>query len=219
MKAKHFILILSLVLFSSCIVKSLKPFYLKEHIKFNKNLVGNWTTGKSSTWEIVSFKEAWKKENKDNSEISEEEKKAYKTYKDSYFITYTSSEKEAMFIAMPFMVGEHLFLDFTPFEYQSEDLNSLAAQHLLKTHSAAFVDFQDDGSVKLRWLDESVVSKLIDENKIRIKHEITGIDEDFVLTATSEELYRFLEKFMTPSIENKWDKDSTKTLKPVNAQP
>lgn len=219
MKAKSVILIFALLLFSSCIVKSLKPFYLTEHIKFDKRLLGDWTTGKNSTWKITSFKETWKEENKDEAKLSEDELKVYNTYKESYFVVYTKADKEGQFIAMPFMVGKHLFLDFTPVEYQSEELNSLAAQHLLKTHSTAYVDFQDNGSVKLRWLDQSVVSKLLEQGKIRIKHEITGIDEDFVLTASSKELYRFLEKFMASDLEDKWDTDTTKTLTRVNAKP
>ena len=117
------------------------------------------------------------------------------------------------------MVDQHLFLDFTPFEYEDSSLNGLAAQHLLKTHSVTHVDFQKDGTVKLKWLDESVVKRLIDQKKIRIKHEQTGIDEDLVLTASSEELYRFLQKFMASDIEDKWDKDVIKTLVPANAKP
>ena len=219
MKTKPVILIFALLLFSSCIVKSLKPFYLTQHIKFDKRLLGDWTTGKTSTWKITSFKDTWEKENKDRSKLSEDELRVYETYKDSYFVVYNKSDKEGQFIAMPFMVGDSLFLDFTPVEYQSEELNALAAQHLLKTHSAAFVDFQSDGNIKLRWLDQSVVSKLLEQGKIRIKHEVTGIDEDFVLTASSEELYRFLEKFMASDLENKWDTDTTKTLTRVNAKP
>ena len=218
-KLKSVIIIGIVLLLHSCIVKSIRPFYVKEHIKFNEKLLGNWTSGKSSTWEIVSFIEAWEKDNEDNKELTEEEKEGYELYKEAYIINYTSSEKEAFFLAMPFMVGEHLFLDFTPFDFEDSGINGLAAQHLLKTHTVTYVDFQDDGSIKLKWLDESVVKNLIKEKKLRIKHEKTGIDEDFVLTASSEELYRFLQKFMASDIEKKWDKDVIKTLTPANVKP
>ncbi|MCA0153917.1 hypothetical protein [Winogradskyella vincentii] len=220
MKKLKLILLFTLIfLLNSCIVKSLRPFYLSEHIKFNDDLIGNWTSGKSSTWEILSFKESWEKNNEGNTELMKEDEVAYKLYKESYIINYTSSEKEALFLAMPFMVGKHLFLDFTPFDFEDSGLNGLAAQHLLKTHSVTFVDFQENGSIKLKWLDESVVKKLIKEKKLRIKHEKTGIDEDFILTASSEELYRFLKKFMESDLEDKWDKDVIKTLTPANVKP
>ena len=218
-KSKPILLFMLIFLLNSCIVKSLRPFYLSEYIKFNDDLIGNWTTGKSSTWEILSFKESWEKDNEGNTNLMKEDMEASEKYKNAYVVKYMSSEKEAFFLAMPFMVDEHLFLDFTPFEYEDSGINSLAAQHLLKTHSVTYVDFQNDGTIKLKWLDESVVKNLISEKKLRLKHEKTGIDEDFVLTASSEELYRFLKKFMKSDIENKWDKDVIKTLKPSNAKP
>ena len=52
-KFKSIFVIGLLFLFSSCIVKSIRPFYLKEHVKFNENLIGNWTTGKTKSWQIV----------------------------------------------------------------------------------------------------------------------------------------------------------------------
>ncbi|MCA0131785.1 hypothetical protein [Winogradskyella alexanderae] len=218
-KLRSIVVIGLLFMLSSCIVKSIRPFYLKEHVKFNEKLIGNWTTGKNSTWQITSFKESWEKDNEGNLILKEEDKEAFESYKEAYIINYTSSEKEALFLAMPFMVDEHLFLDFTPFDFEDSGINGLAAQHLLKTHSAAFVDFQEDGSIKFKWLDESVLKNLIDQKKIKIKHEKTGIDEDFILTASSEELYKFLKKFMASDIEKKWDKDVIKTLIPANAKP
>ncbi|MDB4752884.1 hypothetical protein OAF78_03880 [Winogradskyella sp.] len=218
-KLKHILSFTLIFLLNSCIVKSLRPFYLAEHIRFNDQLIGNWTTGENSTWEITSFKETWEKDNEGNSKLMEDDMEAYESYKNAYVVKYMSSEKEAFFLAMPFTVDKHLFLDFTPFEYEDSGINSLAAQHLLKTHSVTYVDFQNDGTIKLKWLDESVVTNLISEKKLRLKHEKTGIDEDLVLTASSEELYSFLKKFMKSDIENKWDKDVIKTLKPSNAKP
>ena len=141
-------------------------------------------------------------------------------------ITLNISGNEAYFIAMPFKVDNHLFLNFTPFYFEENDLNGMVAQHLLKTHSAAKVDFNKDGSnfnkdgsIKLSWISESVIKRLFDEQKIRLKHETVGINEDLVLTASSEELYSFLKKFMSSEIENKWDKDDIVTLNPNDAKP
>lgn len=219
MKRNIVLLTLSVLLFSSCIVKSIQPFYSNNTINFDKRLVGNWTTGKTSSWNIESFKDKWEKETDPKTEISEFDKKIFENYKNGYYINYIKNETEASFIAMPFMVDEHLFLDFIPFETNSDDLNKLAGQHLLKTHSATFVEFQKNGSVKLKWLSQSTMNKLIEKNKVRIKYETVGFDEDYVLTAKSEELHKFLKKFMSSDIENKWDNDVIKTLTPTNAKP
>jgi len=63
------------------------------------------------------------------------------------------------------------------------------------------------------------VGKLIEANTLKIKHEKTGIEEDeLILTASSSELYRFLEKFMSSTIEDKWEKDEIYTLRRSNAK-
>ncbi len=219
MKRKIVFLLMIMVLFSSCIVKSIQPFYTVDQLSFNKNIVGKFEDAKKSKWTIYSFKEEWEAENSDPTKIMKEDRDAFDRYKDGYVVQYVKKEEESFFIAMPFKVDEHLFLDFTPFEYEDDGMNPLVAQHLLKTHSVAKVDFKDDGSIKLSWLSEEVINPLFNENKIRLKHERTGVSEDLVLTATSEELHSFLVKFMKSDIEKKWDKDDMFTLIPITTKP
>ncbi|SHH52130.1 hypothetical protein [Winogradskyella jejuensis] len=218
MKTRLVVVSLCVLLFSSCIVKSIQPFYTKSSINYSGKLVGNWTDNKNGQWDIRSFKDEWEKETDPNTTLSKESKEAFERFKDGYYIKYKKKDTEASFIAMPFMVDEHLFIDLTPFEYDSDDLNKLVAQHLLKTHSTAFVDITNEGFT-LKWLSEKAVNKLITEKRLRIKHERTGIDEDLVLTATSEELHNFLKKFMVSDFEDKWDNDDIRRLKPNNAKP
>ena len=224
MKLRIVILLMSIVLLNSCIVKSLQPFYTKDKIAFNENLIGNWEDQHKGIWHVLSFKEVFEKDNKKENggeevKLSEEDLKAYETYKNSYVVSYNKPKKEeALFVAMPFMVDDQLFLDFTPFHYESNELADLVGQHLLKTHSAAKVDFDTEGNPKFSWLSEERIKPLYKENKIRLKHEKIGADEDLVLTASSEELYAFLRKFMQADIENKWSKDVIR-LKPSDVKP
>ena len=124
-----------------------------------------------------------------------------------------------MFIAMPFKVNKHLFIDFTPFDIDADDLNKFAGQHLLKTHSTAYLKINEDKSITLKWLSEKAINNLIENKKLRIKHEITGVKKDLILTAKSEELHNFLKKFMQTDFENKWDNDDIYILKSANAKP
>lgn len=219
MKRKIAFLLMVMILFSSCIVKSIQPFYTKDKLSFNEKIVGEFTDAKKSKWTFYSFKEEWEAENTDPTKIMKEDRDALDRYGEGYVVKYVKKEKESFFIAMPFEVDDHLFLDFTPFEYEDDQLNPLVAQHLLKTHSVAKVDLNDDGSVKLSWLSEEVMNPLFNEDKIRLKHERIGVSEDLVLTATSEELHSFLVKFMKSDLDNKWDKDDMFTLIPVNTKP
>ncbi|WP_411768740.1 hypothetical protein [Winogradskyella sp. A3E31] len=219
MKTRILLSIIALGLFSSCIVKSIQPYYIKSKLKYNTKLVGEWKDQRNSTWNIVSFKSKWKEDNKDPSKLMKEDFEAYERYKDGYIISYERSKKQASFIAMPFMVDDYLFIDVTPFEYESDDINSLAAEHLLKTHSTAYVQFNSGKSIVFKWLSESVMNRLFEEQKLRLKHEESGVDNDLILTASSEELYQFLRKFMKTEIDNKWDNDDVYKLEPYNAAP
>ncbi|MBC3847089.1 hypothetical protein H8K90_11905 [Winogradskyella echinorum] len=214
---KSIILIAIAILLNSCIVKSLQPFYTKDSLSFDKNLLGNWIDNKKGEWTVESIKEKFEQDKREGVTLSEEDKVAYETYKSGYYIKYLKKEKEASFIAMPFKINNQYFLDFIPIEIGDEEINSLAAEHLLKTHSVAKLDINK--TVSLSWLDESKVKDIFNANKMRLKHENIGPEEALLLTATSEELYAFLKKYMKANIENKWKKSDQLTLTKTNAKP
>jgi len=219
MKARNLIAILGLLLLNSCIVKSLNPFYTKDKVVYEEKLEGNWKS-KSATWKIKPFKVLMEEHKKSGDNLSESDKKTFENYKDSYVLEYTKNattnkiEKFSFsyFIVTAFKVDEHLFLNFFPMEYETESLNNLVTQHILNTHSVCKVDFLEDDSIKLKWLHEDVIGRLIESHNLKIKYEQTGIHNDLVLTAKSKDLYRFLDKFMSSNIENKWEKDQSYTL-------
>lgn len=220
MKTRIGILVIGLLLFSSCIIKSIQPFYLDSATALNENFIGNYKDNKKGTWQINSFEKKWAYENANikPGEISIEDKNALERYKNGYFIEYTRKENKASFLGMSFKVNENWFIDFTPFEFES-NINTLAAQHLVKTHSVAQFIENSDGTKELKWLSEKAIKALIDNKKLRLKHERTGFDEDLVLTASSKELYSFLVKFSVTEFENKWDNDVIYKLIPTNAKP
>lgn len=218
MKTKGILIILSILLFSSCIVKSLQPFYVKSSESFSKKLIGKWNDTEKGDWEILSFKAEFEKENKEE-KLKEEDKKIVENYKNAYIIKYTKKDNEATFIGMPFKVNEHLFIDFSIFEFDIGSENKIAEQHLLNTHSTALVLINKDNSLTLKWLSEKALGNLFDQKKLRLKHEKIGLNQDFVLTASTKELHNFLKKFMASEFEGKWDSDDIYTLKPNNAKP
>lgn len=219
MKTKPIILIVLALLLNSCIVKSLQPFYTKDSLSFNKNLIGNWTDHKKGSWQVESIKAKFEQDKKDDVELSEEDLKAYDNYKDGYFITYEKREKSAGFIAMPFKIENQYYLDFIPLEYEAEDINPLAAQHLLNTHSVAKLDIDSNKQLAITWLDEEEIKNLFNAEKLRLKHEKVGIQDDLLLTASSKELYAFLKKYQNADIKDKWNSSDRLTLTKANAKP
>ncbi|MFK7832717.1 MAG: hypothetical protein AB8B52_05535 [Winogradskyella sp.] len=226
MKTKGIILILAVLLFSSCIVKSLQPFYTKDSLSFNEKLLGNWVDQKKGVWTIESMRAKFEEDRNPSEVRSKEDLIAFEAYKDGYYVTYIKNEKQAGFIAMPFKIDQHYFMDFIPLEIEDDEINSLAAEHLLKTHSVSKLDMTSDEELSLSWLSEERLKDLFEGEKIRIKHEKIGPEDTLLLTASSEELYAFLTKYVKAGLfesyekkQKKWKSSDQLTLAKVDAKP
>lgn len=65
--------------------------------------------------------------------------------------------------------------------------------HIIPVHTFAKVVIEKD-KIKFKWFNGEWLEKLIEENRIRIRHENNG---DFILlTAKSAELQKFLKKYL-----------------------
>ena len=147
MKKKIILLGTLILLASSCVVKSLHPFFLEKHIKNDGSLVGSFQDEQNGSWKITKWIDAVMADSSYKVDFSTEGLGADERFLHTYIITYKKKGLNAEFIATPFMVGKSLMLDLTPFEYQTNAINELAAQHLLKTHSVALVEKQNKGMV------------------------------------------------------------------------
>jgi len=206
------------LLLSSCVVKSLHAFYTQNLIYFEQKIIGNWQDSEKAHWSIEPFKDVMLKESKKEiSEFDKDELKMYNNYKDGYVIFFEKdSITKSTFLAMPFKIKDQLFLDFTPIEDQENEQsknNNLYTMHLIKTHTLAKFDITSDNEINIKWLSSKKLESLLDENKIKIKHEKVGFDETVLLTATSEELVKFIEKYMDSKDEDKWKTDVEVNLK------
>lgn len=210
MQSKKILIILLLVLFNSCIIKSIHPFYISEAITFEKSFIGVWSDTKNGKWEIISLKSEFEK---DKEPKSQEDLKIYNQYKNGYFIKYTENNKEASFIGITFKINKELFIDFNLFDYNSEKLNSLAKLSVIETHTVAKVDIQKNGNVNLKWLDEDVITDLLEKEQLHLKHEKIGIQENLILTGSSDQLFKFLKKYSESDIKDKWKTSNECVLK------
>ena len=212
MKTRNTLLIVTCILFlSSCVVKSLNPFYTKKSISFDERFVGEWTDSKKGTWIVIPFKDEITKENPIE-KMKNEDIQLYNEYKNSYYIQRNYQGEEALFIATPFNINNQTFLDFYPLEYQ-DDINNLLQKHLIYTHSLVKYDVTESGEIEIKWLDEKKVESLFKNKKIKIEHKKIGVlKEKFLLTASSKELNKFIEKYTKSKDEDKWDTSTKYTL-------
>ncbi len=217
MKIKNTILVIaSILLFSSCVVKSLNPFYTKETISFDKRFIGDWIDSKNGKWKVVAFKEEMVKENPIE-KMKADDLKLLKEFKNSYYIHREYKGQESLFIVTPFKVNNQTFLDFFPVGYQ-DNIDNLLESHIVYTHSLVKYDVKKNGKIEVRWLDEDKVDALFNEKKIKIKHKNIGlINDKYLLTASSKELQKFIEKYMASSDSKKWDTSTKFTLSKTNA--
>lgn len=216
-------------MFSSCIVKSLKPFYTQEAIEFQENLLGKWEASNGSKWLVFSIIDIYTEQKKDSlfNSLTQEDLKIYKELKDAYLIGYLEKEQENIedaetYMAVPFKIKDEVFIDFIPYDFVDLGTSDLLENHLLKTHSVAKLESLDNKKIKLTWLDSSRLNDLYKESKVKLKREIVSPTEsdsdnsDYVLSASSEELYQFLEKYVKSDIKNKWESDTKFTLSKVS---
>ena len=216
MKTKILIPLLSLLFFSSCIVKSLQPFYTTDTISFERSFVGNWKDKANGEWSVVAFKDSI--EPGEKIELPDDISADFKVdlivqIEGSYLVSYTKDDKPVQFIAVPFKIGGQLFLDFSLFLYENDGANSLASKHLIETHSVAKLDMLDDDKISMKWLDETRLEELFKEDKLKIEHQKTGsLSDSFVLTAKPKELQAFLKKYMNSDNQDKWSTDVKYTL-------
>ena len=219
MKIRNLVIIIfGVLVLNSCIVKSLQPFYIKDAIAFNEAFLGEWKDGKGDVWKVESLAEIIKKEGLAG-DPTKEEQELLDIYKNAYSIVYSEGDKSSTFVAVPFKIDGQLFLDFTPLSEGTEALNKLHSNHLIHTHSLVKFDITSNNEISAKWLTESKLKELYTDNKIRLKHETVGVEQDLVLTATSNELYEFVKKYNSSTIEKKWETSSKYKLTRVDAKP
>lgn len=212
MKNRNTLLIAACILFlSSCVVKSLNPFYTKKSISFDERFIGTWEDTSKGVWTIISFKDEMTKETP-LKKMKKEGLQLYSEYMNSYYIQREHKGEEVLFLATPFKINNQTFLDFYPLDHEN-DIGNLLESHIIYTHSLVKYDVNNKGEIEIRWLDEDKIEALFREKKIKMKHTKVGALKDkYLLTASSAELEKFIEKYMNSKDEDKWETSTKYTL-------
>ena len=182
MKNKSLIItIIVFLLLGSCI-PSLHPLYFEKDLITNENMVGTWNEDASlNTW--VFYRNDNKK---------------------SYTLRFLEKENNNVDDGTPgvlgifeinlFKLGDESFLDFFPGENKimEQGINSLMEFHLLPVHTFAKIEISND-TLLIYHFDVTRLEELLDEGKIRIRHETRR--NDLILTAKTEELQEFFIKY------------------------
>ncbi len=196
-------------LLNSCI-PSIHPLYTKDKLVMVKELPGTWINGPADY--SFSKKQKVMGEEKDvnitvyNNGEQPEIWKFEQLEDKEYRLIHTDSDgRRAAFEIFVIRLGKHYFIDFYPKDMPSEEtgngnnffgknnsMNSLQATHLWPVHTFAKLEVTQN-QLKISMFDPDFLKKLLENQQIRIKHEKT--ENGYVLTASSQELQKFVEKY------------------------
>jgi hypothetical protein len=153
------------VLLAGC-VPSLHPLFTEKDLVYDPVLVGTWA----------------KEEGEDRWAFQKSGDSAYE-------LIYTEKGVPAQFETHLVQVGEFLFLDTYPKEPDIE--NGFYMVHLIPAHTFSRVWIQED-ALRLAMLDLEWLKKMIAAKEVDVAHE--RVDEGIILTASTEELQKFVLK-------------------------
>jgi hypothetical protein len=186
---------LGLSMLQGCIVKSLHPFFRKADIVVRKELANTWIDENGEQWKI------------------ELDGGTSRVYQLSHY--KPDGKKDMEFDATLFNLGDQMYLDIFPIATSNSGESMMFDFHMLRTHSIARIERLTDKEVQIRWLNEKWLQSLFSQNRIKISHEVVkdpmdDIDWAVILTASTEELQKFIAKY---GDEEKAFNDNTVWLK------
>lgn len=202
MKTKAIIILASLALaLSGCTVLSFYPLYSEDVLVRDDRITGKWYTtegnqvfGGSSQdtliWEISFPEEIQAKLSHNPFDKSDEKIINEYTYT---LLVYDPSApgSKAEFMTHLVKLGGRFFIDFFPVDWEESCNNTLLAIHLMGVHTFARIELGEQ--LKIQWFDGDNLEKLLNENRIRIRHEYNGVYT--LLTAKPAELQKFVGKY------------------------
>ena len=170
-----------ILLMSGCFIKSLYPFYTQKDIVFDPAIIGTWLDADSSTWKIKQQMKGFPGPSGPDS---------------SYQVEIIEKDSSiGSFNAHLFRLNNQFYLDFFPSGKIGS--NDIVEENLVLTHSLAKTEYNKN-TITIKWFNEVWLEKLLNENKIRIRHEKladNGEESNYLLTASTEELQKFIIKY------------------------
>src|SRR4030095_6079821 len=180
-----------LIIFLSGCLTTLHPIFTEKDLAYDPKLIGTWKTDSAGNKRQAVITNLSTESSIDlPGNISSIKQKGYLiSYQDE---NGTTSERYIAFLAR---IGKHLYFDYYPADKkEGRKIDDFFGVHFVKMHTSYRIEISKDGSFELSQLDESYVTKLIDEKKIRISHE-TDADDNTVITASTQELQQYLLKY------------------------
>ena len=177
MKTKNALfLIVILISAQSCTIFSLNPLYHDEDLLESNELVGLWQDADEGE-EYVSFEKY-------------EDKKYILRYMEN-----NEDPKESDTISYEaglLKLGDHYFIDLYPYYDEGFEEEDYLFRSFIPAHAVLKIEWEND-KMQLYTLSYDRLNELFEQNRIRIRHQM--FEEYIVITASTEELQKFIRKY------------------------
>ena len=175
------------LLLAGCVPSSLHPLYNDQTLIFREELIGKWMEDDGGIWQ---FRQAGEEE---------------------YELRMCEDGQEiGRFAAHLIEIEGLMFLDLLPDLTALEEMDYFSQMHILPVHTFIKVD-QIEPSLGLRMIDYDQMTEILEDDPEALKHEI--VEDRVVLTAPTEELQRFVIKYVETIFDDGSDEmDNTSNI-------
>jgi hypothetical protein len=209
MKKLFIVLIISLVVWQSC-VTSLQPLATYNTAIVDDRLAGTWNSD-GQDYEVQKFfdsdlfkyikKEMDKYKGNADKELSEKEMEDFAPmlYFKSYVIKYTKDKIEYVMFGSMVKLNGQFFINFGPIDINTdknkEQAFEIPSTDRLATHTIARVQFTNSNTVKLDFIDGDFLYEQVKAGRMKINNERDDLYDTFLITASTDELQQFIQKY------------------------
>lgn len=202
---KHYILtavaFVLITAMSGCL-STLHPLFTEKDLAYDARLLGTWQDAKDQ--DTVVF------ERGTAASFAQLPETLRRLAQQAYVVTIKDGEEAVKYYAFLTKLGKEFYLDYYPCEdAQQLQYDNFYKQHLIKLHSFYRIRFKGDRSFETSQFSDSFLQQLIENKKIRIRHEI-AFDGNYVITAPTEELQQYVLKYS--DVPEAYYKDNNSTF-------
>src|SRR5258705_6169580 len=207
MKKAIFALSILIVTASSC-VTSLQPLVTYNTAIADNRLEGTWRQDEQEYIVQKVFNSDFYKKNKkdfeksrkeNNGQLSEKDKRDSILFSKSYIIMYTKNEIQYLLFGSMIKLNGRVFMNFTPVDMTSTDSSNKETEinldNRLNSHTIARIEFSNTSTMKLDFIDGDFLYKQIKAGRMKIKNETDELYDTFIITASTNELQQFIQKY------------------------
>ena len=209
MKKLFIVLLISLFIMQSC-VTSLQPLATYNTAIVDDRLAGTWNSD-GQDYEVQKFfdsdlfkyikKEMDKYKGNADKDLSEKEMENFAPmlYFKSYVIKYIKDEIEYVMFGSMVKLNGQFFINFAPIDINTEkdkdQAFEITSTNRLATHTIARVQFTNSSTVRLDFIDGGFLYDQVKAGRMKIKNERDDLYDTFLITASTDELQQFIQKY------------------------